>query len=76
MDPCSTKKERRKKEERDGGKEGRRENGKQMEKLEAYVQEPSGNEEGRGPDSVHGLLLSQSSGPGHLNSPLLILLFA
>lgn len=34
-----------------------------------------GNEERRGPDSVHGLQ-SEPSGPGHLNSPLLVFLFA
>lgn len=33
-------------------------------------------EEGSGPDSVCGLLLSQFSGPGHLDGPLLVLSYA
>ena len=67
-------KEGRKKREREGRKEGEGkadgENWNLMFRSLLF-----GKEERRGPDSSHGLQ-SEPSGPGHLNSPFLILLFA
>lgn len=66
-------KDRKKEGRREGWREGRKKGKDTAEREDLKLVFRSllfGNEEGRDPDSVHGLFLSQFSGPGHLDSPL------
>lgn len=75
-------KDRKKEVRREGWREGRKKGQDKAERERKNLKLVfrsllfGNEEEGRGPDSVPSLFLSQSSGLGHLDSPLLVLLHA